>query len=388
VAVLEAKCRELGFAVRIILPSRFGTGLFSNVIISEFLIYSRMFNRRKFLHTSFLGTVAAVVARENGSEISKPQIKKLNGPLVISTWPFGQAANADAWRVLSAGGRAVDAVEAGVKVPEADPANHTVGGAGYPDRDGHVTLDACIMDEKGGCGSVMCLEHISHPISVARLVMERTPHVVLVGEGALQFAIENGFEKKELLTPESEKAWKNWLEKSKYEPVMNIEGQQGKKGSTALLEPVNRDNHDTIGMLAMDTHGNLSGACTTSGLAFKMHGRVGDSPIIGAGLFVDNEVGAATSTGLGEEVIRTVGSHLVVELMRQGMSPEQACRKAVERIVKQNQDRGKDLQNLQVGFLALNNKGEYGAYAIQKGFSYAVKNANEDRVYPGKSIYE
>src|SRR5690606_14833738 len=278
---------------------------------------------------------------------------------------FGIAANQAAWAVLSKGGRALDAVEQGVRVPEADLSNPTVGKGGYPDRDGRVTLDACIMDELGNCGSVAALENITHAISVARLVMEKTPHVMLVGKGAEKFALENGFPKDKLLTPEAEKAWREWLKEKKYEPQINIENQHFSPNKM----PGNQYNHDTIGMLALDTHGNLSGACTTSGMAFKMHGRVGDSPIIGAGLYVDNEIGAATSTGVGEEVIRTVGSFLVVELMRQGYSPEEACKQAVLRIVKKKPEKAKEIQ---VGFLALNKNGEYGAYALQQGFSYAV----------------
>jgi N4-(beta-N-acetylglucosaminyl)-L-asparaginase len=221
-----------------------------------------------------------------------------------------------------------------------------------------------------------------HPISVARLVMEKTPHVVLVGEGAFQFALANGFKKENLLTPESEKAWKEWLKSSKYEPIMNIENKLHKPAGGVM--PGGPDNHDTIGMIAMDASGNCSGACTTSGMAFKMHGRVGDSPIIGAGLYVDNEIGAATSTGVGEEVIRIVGSHLVVELMRQGLAPEAACKKAVERIISRNPAKAKEVQ---VGFLALNKKGQYGAYALQKGFTYAVKSGKEEKIIKAKSIY-
>ena len=310
-----------------------------------------------------------------GSEMLKEPPAPVTGdPLVISTWDFGKEANATAWEVLSQGGRALDAVEQGVKVPEADPENQTVGMGGRPDRDGHVTLDACIMDDKYRCGSVACLEHIVHAISVARAVMEYTPHVMLVGEGALQFALEHGFKKENLLTPKSEREWKEWLKTSKYEPVKNIEN--------AL--PGGAKNHDTIGMLALDINGNLSGACTTSGMAYKLHGRVGDSPIIGAGLYVDNEVGAATSTGVGEEVIRNVGSHLVVELMRQGMAPEAACRAAVERIAKRNPT----AKDLQVGFLAMNNQGKFGAYALQKGFTYAVRNKNEEKIYAADYFYK
>ena len=303
-------------------------------------------------------------------------------PVVISTWDFGKEANAAAWELLKKGGHALDAVETGVKVPEADPNNQSVGYGGLPDRDGRVTLDACIMDEKYNCGSVMSLEHIVHAISVARLVMERTPHVVLAGDGALQFALANGFKKENLLTPQSEKAWKEWLKTSRYEPVINTENKLYKKMEDPM--PGGPYNHDTIGMLAIDAAGNMSGACTTSGMAFKMHGRVGDSPIIGAGLYVDNEIGAATSTGVGEEVIRIVGSHLVVELMRQGLKPEEACKKAVERIIQRHPDKAKTVQ---VGFLALSRAGEYGAYALQKGFTYSVRNNNEEKIYSSKSIF-
>ncbi|MHB1176745.1 MAG: N(4)-(beta-N-acetylglucosaminyl)-L-asparaginase [Daejeonella sp.] len=300
---------------------------------------------------------------------------------MISTWDFGIAANAAAWNVLINNGRALDAVEKGVHVPEADPNNQSVGLGGFPDRDGKVTLDACIMDEFGNCGGVAALENIVHPISVARLVMEKTPHVMLVGEGALQFALKQGFKKESLLTPKSEKAWKEWLKTSRYNPQINIENKSFRQGKL----PGNKYNHDTIGMLAIDSKGNLSGACTTSGMAFKMHGRVGDSPIIGAGLYVDNEIGAATSTGVGEEVIRNVGSFLVVELMRQGYTPEEACKEAVMRIIRKKPERAIEIQ---VGFLAINKQGKYGAYAIQKGFSFAVcdKN-NQSLLVKGKSHY-
>src|ERR1700759_506723 len=336
-----------------------------------------MYNRRKFIQLSAAGASLAALSR---SAVAKtltfnpgPAI-----PIVISTWDFGIAANQEAWKTLEKGGRALDAVEEGVKIPEADMKNHTVGRAGYPDRDGHVTLDACIMDENGNCGSVAAMENIAHPISVARAVMEKTPHVMLVGDGATQFAVEQGFKKEKLLTPESEKAWKEWLKTAKYAPVMNIENEQHMPGS--------KYNHDTIGMLAIDAQGNISGACTTSGMAFKMHGRVGDSPIIGAGLYVDNEVGGATSTGVGEEVIGNVGSFLVVELMRRGYHPERACREAVERIIKKKPEYSKTIQ---VGFLAINKKGEHGAYALQRGFEYAVcNNETQDLLIKGKSAYE
>jgi N4-(beta-N-acetylglucosaminyl)-L-asparaginase len=335
-----------------------------------------MYNRRKFIKISAAGASLAALSPSVFAKSAKT-IESAAFPIVISTWDFGIAANKEAWKTLEKGGRALDAVEAGLKIPEADLKNHSVGKAGYPDRDGHVTLDACIMDEFGNCGSVAAMEYIAHPISVARLVMEKTPHVMLVGDGATQFAVEQGFKKEKLLTPESEKAWKEWLKTAKYAPEINIENKQGMPGGA--------NNHDTIGMLAVDAKGNISGACTTSGMAWKLHGRVGDSPIIGAGLYVDNEVGGATSTGVGEEVIRNVGSFLVVELMRQGYSPEDACKEAVKRIVRKKPETAKTIQ---VGFLAINKKGEYGAYAIQKGFSFAVCNAaKQDLLIKGKSIY-
>lgn len=325
-----------------------------------------MSNRRNFIKTAAIGSVAIALNSFKSKDEKKEEIvitdKKVNKPIVLSTWNFGVQANGAAWEVLKNNGRALDAVEAGVKIPEGDPKERSVGYGGRPDRDGKVTLDACIMDEFSNIGSVACLQHIKHPISVARLVMEKTPHVMLVGDGALQFALSQGFKKENLLVEESEKEWKEWLKTSQYKPIANIE------------------NHDTIGMIALDAHGNLSGACTTSGMAFKMHGRVGDSPIIGAGLYVDNEIGAATATGHGEEVIRITGCHLVVELMRQGKSPQKACEEAVSRIVKLTKNRGKELKDIQVGFIALNKKGEYGSYCIQGGFNYAVQDASGSKL--------
>ena len=315
--------------------------------------------RRKFIKIGLAGASIPIAS-------ALSQDARTTKPIVISTWKFGIEANVEAWKILSKGGRALDAVEAGARVPEGNPNETSVGLGGLPDRDGIVSLDACIMDENANIGAVAFLENIVHPISVARLVMEKTPHVMLVGNGALQFALANGFKKENLLTSESEKAWKEWLKKSEYKPIANIE------------------NHDTIGILALDKNENLSGACTTSGMAYKMHGRVGDSPIIGAGLYVDNEIGAATSTGVGEEVIRIVGCHLVVELMRQGNPPEDACKLAINRIIQRNPEKAKTLQ---VGFLALNKKGEYGAYCLQKGFQFAVHNTTSNQLFDSKYLY-
>ena len=326
-----------------------------------------MLNRRRFIRQSLLTTGAVLLASELKSGPAAGRIL----PVVISTWAPNVKANAAAWQVLSSGGKAIDAVERGVRVPEADPEDTSVGYGGMPDRDGHVTLDACIMDELGNTGSVMFLEHIMHPISVARMVMEKTPHVVLVGEGALQFALANGFTKENLLTPEAEKAWKEWMVNAKYDPMDTLKLMKEKRTVGG------KDNHDTIGMLALDKDGNLSGACTTSGMAFKMHGRVGDSPIIGAGLFVDNEVGAATATGVGEEVIRICGAHTIVEAMRYGKSPSEACRIAVERLYKLRKEK---VVEKQVGFIAVNKEGETGAFALRPGFTYALKRGDSDDI--------
>jgi N4-(beta-N-acetylglucosaminyl)-L-asparaginase len=323
-----------------------------------------MFSRRKFLSRSALGSMSVAIgtscdANENQSSISD-DVKFT--PKVIATWEPNLKATEAAWEIIEQGGKAIDAVEQGVRVPEADPEDMSVGYGGRPDRDGKVTLDSCIMDENGNCGSVCFLQNIKHPISVARKVMDNTPHVILAGEGAFQFALSEGFEKEDLMTEKSTEEWQKWLKEKKYEPIINIE------------------NHDTIGMLALDKNGNLSGACTTSGLAYKMHGRVGDSPIIGAGLFVDNEIGAATATGMGEAVLKSLGSFLVVELMRQGRTPQEACKEAVMRIVKKQK-----YQDFQIGYLAMNKKGEVGSYCIHPGFNYAQHQNGKGEVFDSDS---
>ena len=354
-----------------------------------------MSNRRKFLHSSFLGSLGFLLTKKAGAltpEIMELDERVTGSPVVISTWDTGLAANKGAWEILGHGGSALDAVEAGVRVTESS-LNCCVGLGANPDRDGFVTLDASIMDHQFNCGSVAFLERIKHPISVARRVMEMTPQVMLVGVGAQEFAVAEGFPLEDgKLSDDAKKSYEEWLKKSEYKPVINIENTK----SSSFAAPVDEDlaaasparlpngdwNHDTIGMVAMDANGDLSGSCTTSGMGFKMRGRLGDSPIIGAGLYVDNEVGAVTATGQGEDVIRICGSHAVVEYMRQGMSPEQACKTAVERIARIKKEKAKDIQ---VAFIAINRKGETGAYALQKGFSYAIKNNTEDRMVNVKS---
>lgn len=335
-------------------------------------------NRRKFLQLGAITTPLLVTKRSFANSFNQT-----TKPIVISTWDSGMPVNAEAWKILSAKGTALDAVEAGAMHIE-NKIDCCVGLGGYPDRDGIVTLDSCIMDHKANCGAVAGLERIKHPVSVARKVMEKTPHIILVGAGAQQFALENGFVlESEELSESAKKAYAEWLKKSEYKPVINIENKKQNGPFAPNFFEDGTANHDTMGLVAMDFTGNLSGAVTTSGMAFKLHGRVGDSPIIGAGLFVDNEIGAATSSGTGEEVIRICGTHLVVEFMRQGYAPEMACKKAVERIVKRDKAKAK---NLQVGFLALNKKGQYGAYAIQKGFVFSVKSNNENKIHSAKYL--
>ena len=316
-----------------------------------------MSNRRNFIKKATLGSIGVSTIKTWSSAFVNDQTSKLisnnKKPVIISTWNHGFSANAEALKQLENGKPALDAIVSGVGVCEADPDNRSVGYGGLPDREGHVTLDACIMDHKSNCGSVSFLQEIKHPIAVAKKVLEETSHVMLSGKGAQDFALSQGFLKENLLTSESENDWKEWLKKSKYKPVINME------------------NHDTISMLVLDENGDLSGGCTTSGAAWKMHGRVGDSPIIGAGLFLDNEVGAAAATGLGEAVIRTAGSAMVVELMRQGKSPFEACKEIVERIYNKHKNH-KDMDYLQVGFIAVNKNGEHGGYSLRSGFNFAV----------------
>jgi N4-(beta-N-acetylglucosaminyl)-L-asparaginase len=346
-----------------------------------------MFDRRKFIQTSLFTSMAGLFVKKGWSVAGDSTL--IDNPVVISTWDTGMEANKAAWKILNMGGRALDAVEQGVMVTEASQ-NCCVGLGANPDRDGYVTLDACIMDEFANCGSVAFLERIKHPVSVARRVMEKTQHVMLVGSGAQQFAIAEGFVLEEQeLSPDAQRVYNEWLKKSEYKPDINIENRpvrQTDKGSHGPFAPVRFENgdwnHDTIGMVAMDVKGNLSGSCTTSGMGFKMRGRVGDSPIIGAGLFVDNEIGACVATGQGEEVIRVAGAHSVVEMMRQGSSPEEACKKVIERIVK---IKGDKVKNIQVAFIALNKKGEAGAFAIQKGFSYSIRNRQREKLVNSRS---
>ncbi len=322
-----------------------------------------MFSRRNFIGTASFGAFLAACQQVVKKETLKNINSKTGFPLAIATWEPNVKAVAAAAEVLKKGGTALDAVEAAARVPEADPNDTSVGYGGLPDRDGHVTLDACIMDEKGRAGSVTFVQNIMHVVSLARAVMEKTPHVIMSGAGAEQFAVENGFKKENLLTESSKQKWQEWLKTAEYKPKINVE------------------RHDTIGVLAIDTKGNASGACTTSGLAYKMHGRVGDSPVIGAGLFVDNEIGATVATGLGETVLRNLSAFLTVELMRQGFSPQAACEEAINRLVKNNPN----VNDYQVGILAINKAGEHGAFSVQKGFNYVLYQSEKTAVFESKN---
>lgn len=322
--------------------------------------------RRQFIRFGAVLSALSLVDKAKANQTLTHSFSgKAEGPIVLSTWNHGLAANEGAWEVLAKGGAALDAVEKGVMVTEADLSNRSVGIGGRPDREGHVTLDACIMSGDSRCGSVAFLEGIAHPINVARAVMEHTQHVMLVGAGAKKFALDLGFATAKMPIPEVKKDYEKWRAENK----------------DLFKKPeINHENHDTIGMIAMDADGKLAGACTTSGWAYKMHGRVGDSPIIGAGLFVDEEVGAATATGLGEAIVRVAGSHTVVELMRQGLSPEEACKETCMRIIRKN----KDLTGLQCGFIAIDKAGNYGGYAIYAGFNFALRTNTETKLVDTK----
>ncbi|MFC2125954.1 N(4)-(beta-N-acetylglucosaminyl)-L-asparaginase [Bacteroidota bacterium] len=333
-----------------------------------------MIKRRSFIRKLSLTSAIAGLGmyQSFGSQGVKPgkpvqsldndPLLKFTLPMVIATWPNQEATRA-AMDVLKNGGRALDAVEAGAWVPEGNPNDMSVGYGGIPDKSGDVTLDACIMDEHGAAGSVTYLKHIKHPISVARKVMEETQHVMLSGQGALEFALTQGFKRENLLTAEAIEKWEEL------------------KASERVME-IHEDNHDTIGILAIDNNENISGACTTSGMAYKMPGRVGDSPILGAGMFCDNEVGGACATGTGELVMKTLGSFLIVELMRQGISPQEACEEAIKRIFRKKQYRPTD----QVGYLAVNKEGEVGAFGLRGGFYFTVFSGGENKVYKSDSL--
>jgi isoaspartyl peptidase/L-asparaginase-like protein (Ntn-hydrolase superfamily) len=323
-------------------------------------------SRKEFIKNSLL--MGGAILTNNLKAADSPFYKeKKEFPLVISTWAHGLPASNKAMEVLSSGGNLLDAVTKGINIIENDPDNHSVGIGGYPDAEGNVTLDASIMDCKGNAGSVAYLQNIKNPINVARMVMEKSKHVLLVGKGAQNFAIKNGFKVENLLTAEMKKKWEKWNSEKKEEMIDPVLGSD--------------KNHDTIGLLAIDTAGNISGGVSTSGWAYKLPGRVGDSPIIGAGMFVDNEVGAACATGLGEHVIKSVGSFLIVELMRHGYTPLDAIKTAVKRLQKKGSG-----DKFQVAYIALNKNGEYAGYALRTGFEFAAVTNNYAKMIKTDSL--
>ena len=315
-------------------------------------------------------------------------------PLILSTWSFGQRANAVAWEVLAAGGSALDAVERAAIAIEADPNVDSVGLGGLPDSAGRVSLDACIMLSPRQCGGVCAVRHHNYPASIARRVMERTNHLLLAGQGADDFAAAQGFEAVELLTDEARRVWEMWksdpnrLTDERYRgwlPPRNVEELRGVSDDRQRLAdetlPHNR-HHDTIGVLAIDAHRVMAGACTTSGMAFKMPGRVGDSPIIGHGLYVDPKAGAAVATGTGELVMRTCTSFLAVEWMRCGKSPAQAAVAAIDRIVESCDI----VPDHQVGLITLNPDGDWSSAALRPGFRVAVRSGDRDELIPAEQV--
>lgn len=315
--------------------------------------------RRTFLNQTALGVLAASAASVGRS--AESNVEKGEVPLVVSTWNFGKAANEAALKVLTDGGSLLDAVEQGIWVTES-AGNGSVGLSGGPNAAGVVQLDACIMngpDHKAG--SVAALEGVRHPISAARRVMEKTRHVMLVGEGARMFAEEEGLETVPINSKERYEEWRK-----KRAAAQDKGGDQKPKG------------HDTIALLVLAKDGNIAGGCSTSGLGGKLPGRVGDSPILGSGLYVDNEVGAAGATGLGENVMRYCASFMIVELMRQGMAPHEACMQVIQRIIR-TEPKGK---NLSINFVALNKQGLYGAAGTDRGFQYSVTTPGSSRVLP------
>ena len=319
-------------------------------------------SRRTFLDSAALGILGSTVGIGRAAEAAKGET-----PLIVSTWPFGKPANDAALAVLARGGSILDAVEQGIWVVESDPENHSVGLAGKPNAAGVVQLDACIMFGPGHrAGSVGAIEGIRHPISAARRVMEKTSHVMLVGEGARMFALQQGLESVQV---DSQQLYEKWQREQLHQSSVGASGAK-------------KDNHDTIALLILGTDGTVAGGCSTSGLAGKLPGRVGDSPILGSGLYVDNEVGAAGATGVGENVMRYCGSFTVVEYMRQGLHPQEACEQTIQRIARQD-PKGLDLS---INFVALDKHGRFGAAGTDNGFKFSAATPKGSEVLQPKWV--
>ena len=314
-----------------------------------------MINRRNFIKTLSALGISLPVMGGNVAR-SKSSVKK-NNPVIICSRDenWGRKVLKPGWDILSSKGSLLDAVEKSANITELDPEDTSVGYGGLPNERGVVQLDASIMyGPTHNCGSVAALEGIKTPCSVARLVMERTDHIHIVGKGAQDFAVAHGFKVENLLTEKSRKIWLRWKE--------NLSDKDDwfppKDGDYDIDRTTG-----TINVLAVDSAGDLAGITTTSGLAWKIPGRIGDSPIIGAGLFVDNEVGAVGATGRGEELLRSCGSFYGVEQMRAGKSPQEACEAVCQRIIDING--GKDKVDFSDKMVAMNKDGEVGCAAIR-----------------------
>ena len=323
-------------------------------------------SRRTFLSTAAAATATGLVAGGHvsaDSMMSSAEPIAADGPVFVSTWAFGQVANETGMRSLTADGSLLDAIEMGIRAIESDASYHSVGFGGTPNADGVVQLDACIMDHRYNAGSVAAIEEIAHPISVARMVMERTKHVMLAGAGARKFALEQGMEAIAMLTEDRRQKWETWL---KTQEEMSLD-----------------ESHDTIALVARSADGTLSGGCSTSGWGYKLAGRVGDSPIIGSGLYVDGQVGAAGATGLGENVMRYCGSFLVVDLMARGASPQEAC---IETVLTMGRKDPLPLKEMSLNFVAVDRHGRHGGAGSDAGFQYSVTTREGSQVIDAVTV--
>jgi N4-(beta-N-acetylglucosaminyl)-L-asparaginase len=354
--------------------------LAGSVLDEERRVTLGKYSRREFIRTGAgIGAAALFTGR-----LAEPAIGlETAGPLRVVSSGNGLRATDKAMALLREGESPLDAVISGVNIVESDPEDMSVGYGGLPNADGVVQLDASVMDgPTHSAGAVAALERIKNPSKVARLVMERTPHVLLVGEGALKFALANGFVEEDLLTEKSRRAWQAWKKERagrKAGAPSSVPGREPEDGVRVLR------THGTITCLALDERGRMAGVTTTSGLSFKLAGRVGDSPIIGAGLYVDNEVGAAGSTGLGEANLQTCACVKIVDLMERGSSPEQACLKVCEFVARKSRlwarFQGPDGRpGFGLDFYALNKKGVYGAAGLYAGGKYAVHDGVENKL--------
>ena len=338
--------------------------------------------RREFLKIASATVAGGVIAQERAQAQSAAAAVL---PVVISS-ANGMKATARAMEILKGGGTPLDAVIAGVNIVEDDPKDNSVGYGGLPNEDCEVELDASVMDGLTcRCGAVAALKYIKNPSKVARLVMDRTDHILLVGDGALNFALKMGFQKENLLTEDSRKKWLEWRSNLSATDAWLSEEQE----RTPFGEVIK--HYGTINCLAVDPAGNIAGTTTTSGLAWKIAGRVGDSPIVGAGLYVDNETGAAGSTGRGEANIKVCGAHTVIELMRQGKTPEQACIETLERVVKTTKETrllNKERRpNFQLNFYAVTKRGEFAGAALYPS-RFCVNTGAESRLVNSAHLFE